>query len=387
MNITPVGQPIHQDFFTVSGSGIAADAVLEFNTPVGVVSVTPDFVSPDLALVERLPIGIPTGNVTLQMTSATMPASNSVTVTVAANPAQSVRLLQAGDNKARPYTIVFVANPGIEAASGGAFSADPILTDRSGFHRLVGHSFHNIFNVAEDLFKQNNFNSKVRIYSVFDPTRPANAQNSLVHEIPPNLMETRRSVLRAFLSTFGIAADMVFIIHGSTTYTRATAWFTSDDAASGGTVYTYDGTNRTHGHFPRIPGSAAIPVSLDTSGMTVIHEFGHAASDFNNGQVTDLYDDGGNGSGFLVNKKFRNAVGNAVPGNFGNYNGTNYYSELNRDGLDYPGNWLSFQAELIDPQRPNLMDNYWYADDPSLCRFDKLTYKWFCDRLNAKLTR
>ncbi|HEY0458609.1 MAG TPA: hypothetical protein VGC97_05605, partial [Pyrinomonadaceae bacterium] len=331
MNITPVGPPIHQDFFTVSGGGFTDNAILEFNTTVGIIRVKPDYISPHLALVERLPVNIPTGNATLQMTAPGVPSSNSVAITVAAAPAQTVRMLQAGDTKERPYTIVFVANPAIEAVAGGSFSADPILTNRSGFHRVVGHSFHNIFNVAEDLFKQNNFDSRVRVYAVFDPTRPVNAQNALAHEILPNLMETRRTVLRPFLSTFGITADMVFVVHGSTQFNRATAWFTSDDAALGGTAYTFDGTNRTHGHFPRIPGSAAIPVSVDMSGLTVIHEFGHAASDFNNGRVTDLYDDG-NGGGFFVNKKFRAAVGNPVPGSFAGYNGTNFNSELNRDG-------------------------------------------------------
>ncbi len=386
MNIIPVGQPIHQDFFTVSGSNIVPDAVLEFNTTVGVVTVTPDFVSPHLALVERLPSGVPTGNATLRLTSPGAPASNSAAVTVAAVAPQSVRMLQAGDNKERPYTIVFVANPAIEAASGGTFSSDPILTNRSGFHRVVGHSFHNLFGVVEDLCRRNDFDSRVRIYSVFDTTRPVNAQNALAHEVSPNVMETRRTVLRSFLSTFGIAADMVFVIHGSTTYDRASAWFTSDDPAAGATPYTFDGANRKHGHFPRIPGSAAIPVSLDMSGMTILHEFGHGASDFNNGRVTDLYDDV-HEAGFYINKKFRGAVGQPVPNDFASYNGVDYVSDADRGGLGYDADWTSFHAELQDPTRPNLMDNYWQADDPLLCRFDKLTYRWFRDRLNAKLTR
>lgn len=389
MIITPVGDPIHGDFFSVVGSDIANDAIMQFTTAVGIVNIVPTFVRPHMALVTRLPASLPLGAATLCLTSPTAPASNSVAVQVLSGPAQTVRFLQSGAAKAQPYTIAFVANPGIQAALGSTFTADPILTNRPGYHTIIGHSFQNLFGVAEDLLRQNNIDARMRLVSVFDPTRPADAANSLVHEVPnSDLMETRRAVLAPFLAAFGLVADMVFVIHGSTTHTRATAWSTTDDSARPGTRYTFDGAARTHGHFARIPGSAAIPVSLDLTGLTIIHEFGHGASDFVNGKVTDLYNDGGDGTGFLVNKKFRVAATDPVPANFASYEGATFAADTARDSLGYPANWRSYQPVPIDSTRPNLMDNYWHAlDDPQLCRLDQLTYAWFRDRLNAKLSR
>ena len=200
-------------------------------------------------------------------------------------------------------------------------------------------------------------------------------------------METRRDKLNAFLSRYSQKADMVFVIHGSTTHDRATAWYTTDDEARPGVAFTYDGVSRTHRRFASTPGSAALPISVNQTGLTAIHEFGHAGSDFNTGRVSDLYVDGGT-VGFVVNKKARASSSDPIPANFATYNGTSYISDLNRDGIGYPGTWTSYHPELIDPTRPNMMDNYWNAfDDPLRCRLDRLTYNWFSDRLRAKIFR
>jgi hypothetical protein len=101
-----------------------------------------------------------------------------------------------------------------------------------------------------------------------------------------------------------------------------------------------------------------------------------------------LYNDGGDGTGFLINKKFRAVASAAIPQTFATLDGAAYASDAVRDSLGYPANWRSYQPLPIDGTRPNLMDNYWQAsDDPQLCRFDRLTYAWFRDRLNAKLSR
>ena len=388
MNITPVGDAIHDDFYSVAGSGIPDNVVLEFNTSVGVVNVKPNFVRPHLALVGRLPTSIPVGQARLRLTSSTASASNLVSVTVSAGPPQPVRLLQAGAVKPWPYTIAFVANPGIEAAIGATFSADPVLTQRSGYHDVVVHCFQNLFGVAEDILRQNLFDERVRLVSIFDATRPANPANSLAHEVPQSIvMETRRPALVPFLASFGVVADIVFVIHGSTTHTRASAWFTTDNPALTDTAYMLNGLSRTHSHSPRIPGSAAIYAFLDQSGLTVIHEFGHADSDFNNGKIIDLYNDGGDGTGFLINKRFRIAEGLAIPAVFATYNDVAFLADAVRDSLGYPGNWRSYQAAAINGDQPNLMDNYWEASTPQLCRLDQFTYAWLRDRLNAKLGR
>lgn len=389
MHITPVGDAVHNDFYSIVGTDIPSDAVLEFGTLVGTVSVRPAFIRPHLALVERLPSSIPLGAATLRVTSPSTTPSNTVSITVTAGPLQAVRLIQPGEAKNFPYTIVFVANPGIQSALGATFTTDPILSNRLGYHNVVTHCFHNLFGVTEDLLRQNDIDSRMRLVSIFDPTRPADATSSLAHEIPSsNIMETRRSVLAPFLATFGVIADMVFVIHGSTTHTRASAWFTTDDVNRAGTPYTFDGVTRVHGHFPRIPGSATLPVSMDQSGLTTIHEFVHAASDFNNGKVTDLYNDSGDGTGFLINKRFRSVASAPLPSDFATYNGTTFPVDANRDSLSYPANWRSYHSDPIDGTRPNLMDNYWLAsDDPQLCRLDRLTRAWFLERLDAKLSR
>ncbi len=89
MNITPVGDAAHNDFYSIAGSDISPDAILEFSTVVGVVNVTPDFIRPHLALVERLPSSIPLGPAVLRLTSPLELPSNPVSVTVTAAPGAS----------------------------------------------------------------------------------------------------------------------------------------------------------------------------------------------------------------------------------------------------------------------------------------------------------
>jgi hypothetical protein len=68
------------------------------------------------------------------------------------------------------------------------------------------------------------------------------------------------------------------------------------------------------------------------------------------------------------------------------YNGPDFPSDPNRGGLGYPAAWTSFHPELLDPTRPDMMDNYWLAfDDPQLCRHNGLTRAWYTDRLRAFL--
>jgi hypothetical protein len=387
MLITAVGDAIHDDFYSVEGAGLTDDVVLEFGTPLGVVVVIPQFIRPHLALVDRLPSSIPVGTADLRLVSSSGSASNVLSITVSGGSPQAVRLLQAGEAKSQPYTIAFVGNPGIEAAVGATFSADHVLMNRHGYQSVVAYCFRNLFGGAEDLFQKHTIESRIRLISIFDPTRLADPTTSLAHEIPQSdVMETRRSVLVPFLAAYGITADVVFVIHGSTTHHRASAWFTTDDTSLAGTPYTLDGP-RIHSHFPRIPGSAAIPVVVDRTGLTIIHEFGHAASDFKNGKIIDLYNDRGDGTGFVINKRFRAAAGTAIPQRFASYNGVHFDADSARDSLGYPGNWRSYQAAAIDPNRPNLMDDYWQNSDPQLCRFDQFTYRWLQDRLHAKLSR
>ena len=382
-DISPIGQAIHNDFYSVSGSGIPADAVLQFETAASIVTVTPDLVRPHCVFVAELPPVIATGRNILRLSAAGW-TSNSIPVDVSSGPRLVKRVLFSGQPKPDPYTILFVANPGIQTEP-GALAADVVLTDRPGFHNAVGYCLTNLFAVTEDLLRQ--FDNQFRIVTVFDNTLPATVENTLAHEIPPNLMETLRNRLAPFCSRYDEVADMVFVMHGSTTHDRATAWYTSDDGAKPSVAYTFDGAARVHGRFPSVPGSAALPLDMNQTGLTPFHEFGHGASDFNNGRINDLYVDGSPG-GFVVNKKFRALATDPVPANFANYDGTGFNSDPNRDGLGYPGTWKSYHPIQIDTTRPNLMDNYWFAfDDPQFCRFDQLIHSWLTDRIMAKLTR
>jgi hypothetical protein len=384
-NICPVGHAVHNDFYSVTGSGIPGDVQLVFDSMTTTVTVTPDLVRPHWVLITQLPASIPVGRNMVRLQSASW-TSDSVPVEVSARPFVPVRVLYSGQPKNRPYNILFVANPGIQTEA-GAFIADPVLMNRAGYQDVVGFCLRNLLTLNEDLLRQGDWDRQIRLVSVFDATLAANDANSLAHELSPNLMETRRDRLNALLRRYSEVADMVFVIHGSTTHDRASAWFTTDDSAKPGTAYTYDGTSHTHGHLPSIPGSAALPLNMGRNGLTPLHEYGHAGSDFNNGRVTDLYVDGV--SGFLVNKKARAQSTDPIPASFANYNSTNFISDQNRDGLGYPIGWTSYHPTLIDAAHPNLMDNYWQAPggNPQVCRLDRLTFAWFTDRLRTKLTR
>jgi hypothetical protein len=383
-DICPIGMAIHNDFYSISGTNIPENVEVVFETPVVTVTVIPDMVRPHLVFIAALPPAIPIGGNTVRLQAPGW-SSDAVSIEVSGGPRTTVRTLYPGAPTTAPYTVAFVSNPAIEAES-GSFSADPVLTNRAGFHAAVRYSLQNLLTETEDLLRQGNLDSHIRLVSIFDETVVASDPNALAHEISPNLMETRRDKLNAFLSRYGEKVDMVFVIHGSTTHDRATAWYTTDDNTRPGTAFTYDGISYTHRHFASIPGSAALPISVNPTGLTAIHEFGHAASDFNMGRVTDLYVDGT--GGFNVNKKARANSNDPIPANFATYDGATYTSDQNRDGVGYPGTWTSYHPELIDPTRPNMMDNYWLAfDDPLRCRLDRLTHDWFSDRLRAKIFR
>src|SRR6476619_2034760 len=81
---------IHDDFFTVAGTGFAPDATLEFAEPgAAPIIVTPDFVRPHLAVVGRLPTTVPAGGILpipMRLTSPTIAASNTQFVFVGGPP-------------------------------------------------------------------------------------------------------------------------------------------------------------------------------------------------------------------------------------------------------------------------------------------------------------
>jgi hypothetical protein len=382
-NISPVGPAIHGDFYAVTGSGIPADAEIVFERGFISVILTPDLRRPHWLLVDRLPAIIPAGIARLFLRGAGW-QSDTVPVRVMSGPPEIARTLYPGRPATSPYTFLFAASPAAEAS--GAIVADGILNDRPGFNDLVAHCLTNLLTVTEDLLRVDGLDREIRFVAIFDPTQSATAANALVRYLNPNMTEALRARLNGFVRRYGENPDMVFCVSNSTVFTRATAWFTSDDNSRPGVSYTYDGVARTHRRFTDIPGSAALSTAIARNGLTAIHEFGHAASDFANGAVIDLYVDGV-GSLFNVNKKARAQATDPVPANFANYQATQFAADAARDGLGYPSNWTSYHAAPRDGTRPNLMDNYWQTAQPQRCRLDRLTYAWFRDRLRAKVRR
>jgi hypothetical protein len=384
-NISPVGPAIHNDFYSITGRAIPDNAEIVFDSGVLSVAVTPDVRRPHWLLIEQLPAAIPVGPCTVFLRAPGW-QSDRVPITVFAGALQTARVLYSGRPTTNPYTFVFAATPALERASGGTVYADPILTNRADFHDVVRYCIENLLTVTESLLREESLEASVRFVTIFDTTQGATTANALARENLPNLLEPMRDRMNSFCARYGFDPDIVFCISGSTVFTRASAWFTTDDAAKPGVNFNYDGTARVHRRYTSVPGSAAMSTSLNQTGLTALHEFGHAASDFDNGMVVDLYVDDTRG-GFVVNRKLRALPTNTIPANFGTYGGATFQSDQSRDGLGYPAAWRSYHAALQDATRPNLMDNYWLAAQPQRCRLDGLTFNWFRDRLRAKILR
>ena len=385
-NISPVGPAIHNDFYCVTGSNIPNDIEVVFRSGPLAITVVPEVRRPHWVVVRQLPSVVPVGFCTVQLRNAAGWTSDQVPIDVAATPPLRVRTLYPGRTTRGAYTIVVAASPG-RLDEAGTVVSDGILSDRPAFHRLVTHCLNNILTLDESLLRTGNMDRLIRFVTIFDTTRSADADNVLVKEIDPDILEPQRTLTNRFVSQYWERADVVYCISASTTYTRASAWFGDDDSAMTTPTYTYDGTTRRSGLYPRIPGSIALSTSMDITGLTALHEFAHAASDFSNGIVTDLYVDATR-SGFVVNQKIRALTTDPVPANFAIVDTTTYAADSARDSIGYPADWVSYHPGLQVANRPNLMDNYWTAGPNVLqCRLDGLTFDWFLRRLRAKIDR
>jgi hypothetical protein len=75
-------------------------------------------------------------------------------------------------------------------------------------------------------------------------------------------MTDPRLVLPSFLARFREVADVVFVIHDSTTHRQASAWYTTDDNSRPTVSFTYGGVVRQHGRCASFLGSCTIPVTV-----------------------------------------------------------------------------------------------------------------------------
>ena len=386
-DICPTGAAIHGDFFGVTGTGIPADARIVFASETAVVTLDPDLVRPHWFFLSELPFEIPAGRNIVYLQAPSW-RSAGVPVEVGAGAPQTVRVLYSGQPKARPFTIVLIANPGIRAEDGNIVP-DTTLTNGSAYRRAAECCLRSLLTMDEDVLRQFDRDRQIRFVSVIDATLPASDDNTLTEEIAPNIMAPRRALLNYFLSRYGINADIVFVIYGSATHSRNSAHPTTDyvETSENAAGFTFDGLHHAHGRYPRIPGSIAISGGARGASLMPLHEFGHAVSDYNNGRVLDMYVDS-QADGFAVNKKWRAQSTDPVPAEFAEYDGADFTSDPGRDGLGYPGDWTSYHPGLIETAAPNLMDVYSPANSGGhASRFDRLTYAWMSDRLYAKLRR
>ena len=302
---------ILNDFFTVSGAGLPDDTVLIFDGPSTLITVTPDVVRPDWVLVAQLPPSIPAVRQTVQLRSESIGWwSDAVPIDVSSGTPEFVRRLYTGAPKDARYTIAFIACPAIRG-SAGALRADPITSNRSAFHTQVAFTIDNLLNRSEDVLRAGGIDSHIQFVTVFDSTRSVTDGSALVQEDTLNMVSPRRDLFKSLMGAYLVTADVSFAITGSATHTRSSAFGTTDDPNKPGVSYTYDGGTRRHGHFASIPGTVALSVTAGQ--ITPLHEFGHAASDWDNGLIDDLYVDALL-SVFDVNKKARAKSTDSVPG-------------------------------------------------------------------------
>jgi hypothetical protein len=379
-----VGPAIQGDFFGIAGSSIPANADIVFQAGSVQVTVTPDLRRPHWLLIGRLPAAVPTGRCVVHLKAGAW-ESTRVPVTVSDGPPMRRRVLYSGRPTTGAYTIAFAASPA--RMDGTTAVSDGILSDRPAFHGLVSHCLNNLLTLDEDLLRSGNVDRLLRFVAIFDTTRSADANTALVASRSPDLLDPRRAQQGPYVSGYWERADIVYGVSASPTFTRASAFAVIDEASPSGGNYVLDGTARVHGLWAATPGTIALSTNMDTTGLTAIHEFSHAASESAT-WVWDLYTDPGSGA-VDINKKFRAAATDPVPANFGTFLGTTYAADSMRDSLGYDAAWMSFHPALRVTNRPNLMDNYWLAPGGHTleCRLDNLTYDWLSRRIRVKANR
>jgi hypothetical protein len=294
-------------------------------------------------------------------------------------------VVRAGAAKQNPFTICVVANPALEAPwKSGQFVVDPIIGQVVTFQAAVSYIDAALFGLLagqrEKVLADAAIMPYVLLVSIYDDGLPVDASSSLVaQDGVSDTLVARRTLFKPLLANYGVQADVAYAVSASSSHTRASAWFTSDDDTQPGVPFTLNGNQGLfHRFYNAIPGTVAIH-STATS-LTALHEFGHAISSYSNGKILDLYVDSAIG--------FNNLLCRPIPPTFCTYNGTVFSSDPSRDGLGYPANWQSYHSVLVDPASPAVMDNYWLSPKgPVACLHDSLTEAFIRDRMLTKVGR
>jgi hypothetical protein len=294
-------------------------------------------------------------------------------------------IVRAGAVKPNPFTICIIANPALEAPwKSGQFVVDPIIGQLVMFQAAVTYIDAALFGLLtgqrEKVLADAAIMSYVQLVSIYDDGLPVDASTSLVaQDSVSDTLVARRTFFKPLLANYGVQADVAYAVSASSSHTRASAWFTTDDDTQPGVRFTLNGNQAFYHRFYNvIPGTVAIH-STATS-LTALHEFGHAISSYSNGKILDLYVDSAAG--------FNNLLGRPIPPTFCNYNGTGFASDPSRDTLGYPVNWRSYHCDLIDKACPAVMDNYWLSTKGSVaCLHDSVTEAFIRERMLAKIGR
>lgn len=299
------------------------------------------------------------------------------------------KVLRVGDKgKSNPYTIAIVANPVIENGEySGRFKADPINKQPARFAEAAEYVneclFGKLDGQREKFLADPTIVNKIRVVSLLVTGLKASKDNSLIVD-SDGLLIARRDYFNQFMMRYDIAADVVFAISGGR-HDGASAWATDDDDEQGGVSFRLNDRSYVHRYYYKIPGTVAM--HADNDSLTAIHEFGHAASSYSNGYLSDLYVDFHDED---VNKPIINKLyGRPIPGHFCTYNGSDFLSDPTRDGLKYESDWETYHCELIDPSVPAIMDSYPQApnDREMECQHDRMTRQFLLERIRAKCSR
>jgi len=304
---------------------------------------------------------------------------------MSSGPSHVIRTIRPGDtSKTNPFTVVIVSNPALETPyQSGVFAVDPLVTDQARFDQCVGYIddvlFGSLPGQMEKFLADPAIGPLVKVVALFVTGLPAADSNALVgQDSVSNMVIARRTAFVPLLAQFGLHADVAYAVTGSTTHTRASAWFTSDDDGRGGVAFTLDDQRLAHRYYNLVPGTIALPVS--STSLTALHEFGHALSSYTNGMVVDLYADSTAG--------LNNRRGRPIPEDFATYDGAVMATDPTRNSLSYPAGWQSYHCALIDPSNPAVMDDYWQAPGGSnACQHDQITRQFLLDRVRAKSAR
>jgi hypothetical protein len=375
------------DVFLVRGHDFTPGTVIEFGTGAGKVKVAPSARLPFLLMVASLPPSVPLGATTITVVRPDGRRSEPIAVTVTADPPAPVVVLLAGAPKTDPYTVAFVANPRVQPVSGAAV-ADPILGQRARFYRAVAASLQALFTFHETVLHP--YAGEIRVVARFDPA--VAAPPPLARRLANGMTAPDRANIAAYLAAAGLAADTCVTVFRAPAFSRPSAHASVDaGAGAGDTAFTYDALVRHHVRATTEPGVVALhapPVAQ----MEPLHEFLHAMSSNLNGWCDDLYRDIPLLLPFTVNRKRRATAATPIQATFARYDGRDYASDRpqgtykGRGGIGYAG-WRSHGAALIDRARPNAMDYYFAAADPTRCQLDAMTRRFLRDRLEAKLGR